>query len=103
MQKKDWQTGRCLEWYWGWMAGLHGHHDHGGDLDGYGARFPETLICDQCNAADGRIKRTLRLPKDFSFSPDELRLFIKSVPHGSHTVDLEAAKNIALEHGLLFV
>jgi hypothetical protein len=72
--------------YMGWMAGLHKHHDHAAPfLSGLG-RFPDTVICDQCNSADGRMKRDLKLPADFSFSPQEIRRFVLPTPHGRHGV-----------------
>ena len=65
----------------GWVAALHRHHDHSRDFRGQrGARFPQTTICDQCNAADGTAKRKLLLPKAFSFTPDEIRMFVSSTP-----------------------
>ncbi|PWD57737.1 hypothetical protein DF211_20550 [Pectobacterium parmentieri] len=54
-------------------------------------RFPETLICGQCNSVDGTVKRMLKLPKHFSFSPQEMQIFIKAVPHGKHEIDYERA------------
>lgn len=72
---------------------MHRHHDHSVPLLSVGIpRFPETVICDQCNAADGVSKRHLKLPRDFSFSPAEIRSFVIAVPHGKHRVDLEAAR-----------
>lgn len=78
-----------------WVAALHNHHDHSVDYMDKGAyRFPETLICGQCNSADGTVKRKLNLPKDFSFSPQEMREFIKATPHGKHEIDYERARRI---------
>ena len=42
-----------------WKGGLHRHHDHSvDDPDRYTdkVKFQETIICDQCNHADGLIK-----------------------------------------------
>jgi hypothetical protein len=82
----------------GWMAGLHVHHDHAADRDGFYrpelARFAESVVCDQCNAADGIAKRRLCLPKRFSFSPAELRQFVDAVPHASHRLNLDVALRI---------
>jgi hypothetical protein len=75
-----------LEPFWGWMAGLHTHHDHS---QGYVA---EVVICDQCNSADGMAKRRLSLPAEFSFSAEEIRRFVLPEPHGSHRIDLEQAR-----------
>jgi len=81
--------------YWGWMAGLHQHHDH--STDRYGGRFSMAIICDQCNGADGQAKRDLHLPVDFSFSPAEIRRFITVSAHGRCRVDLEKAMDVFRE------
>ncbi|MCY1167245.1 hypothetical protein D9M73_72040 [compost metagenome] len=47
----------------GFTVTLAGHHCHGV------GRFPETLICSDCNSADGAAKRKLGLPTDWSFTP----------------------------------
>ncbi len=81
--------------FMGWVAALHKHHDHSGDLHELGlTRFPETLICGQCNAADGCAKKKLRLPSNFSFSPPELRSFIQATPHGKHIINFDRALEI---------
>lgn len=81
--------------YWGWMAGLHKHHDHGGDCFNSGiSRFPRTTICDQCNAADGRAKKILKLPSSFSFSPEEINQFIRARPHRPHETDYQKAEQL---------
>ncbi len=81
-----------------WIAVLHRHHDHASDSsDGsnhLNPRFPQAVICDQCNSADGVAKRRLNLPKDFSFSPQEIGAFISATPHDKHKVDFDAARNI---------
>lgn len=78
--------------YKGWMAGLHKHHDHSqGYWDSAQGRFPQMIVCDQCNAADGAAKRKLRLPKNFSFSPWEIRQFTTCTPHGKHKLNFEIA------------
>lgn len=79
----------------GWMAGLHEHHDHARSWDGVGvARFTPTVLCDQCNSADGAAKRRLGLPDNFSFSPAEIGRFVTSRSHGKHVIDLELAERI---------
>jgi hypothetical protein len=60
-------VGKCAP-FWGWLGLLAEHHDHGGDV-GRRPRFPKTVICGQCDAADGTAKRKLKLPAYFSFSP----------------------------------
>lgn len=63
-----------------WLAPIHEHHDHGADSRKRNARFPNTMLCFDCNA-DGRAKRLLALPEDFSFSPSELEQFVTGLPH----------------------
>lgn len=77
-----------------WVAPLHEHHDHSVPLLGSGARFENTIICDQCNSCDGSAKRMLKLPKYFSFSPQEINRFVVAIPHGKHQINLELAKLI---------
>lgn len=74
----------------GWAGGLHKHHDHGPRP----ARFEETLLCEQCNNADTAAKRELRLPNDFSFSPQEINCFVSATPHGWHLINYMAAANL---------
>lgn len=65
------------------------HHCHG---DG---RFPDTLICGDCNSADGAAKRKLRLPESWSFSPQELAMFVNVTPYSGQTrIDYELALRI---------
>ncbi len=79
----------------GWIAPLHGHHDHGqGMFFSDRGRFPRTVICDQCNSVDGQAKRGCGLPKDFSFAPSEIKQFIHATPHGRHTIDFKMARSI---------
>ena len=84
--------------YIGWLAVLHRHHDHGGHYDEHwnetGNRFPQTVICDHCNVADGMAKRKLGLAKSFSFSPQEIGRFVKATPHAGHTIDYETAREV---------
>lgn len=85
--------GKC-DPYKGWMAGLHRHHDHNQEFLDTKGRFEMTIICDQCNAADGAAKRILNLPTSFSFSPMEIGIFVKPVPHGRHKLDFEKARAV---------
>ncbi|WP_432263034.1 hypothetical protein [Cupriavidus sp. TMH.W2] len=81
----------------GWAGGYHEHHDHGGDarqFRGRFGRFAPTVICEQCNNADTAAKRTLGLPRDFSFSPTEIRQFVVGSPHGDHLIDYDIARDI---------
>jgi hypothetical protein len=87
--------------FMGWTAALHRHHDHGThfwDPDAGPPRFPITVICGQCNRADGAMKRALGLPREFSFSPDEIRRFVHATPHGPHRVDPAVAAAIYEEY-----
>lgn len=80
--------------FWDWVAPLHKHHDHSAPYMSNQGRFPMTTICDQCNSSDGAAKRKLKLPRDFSFSPQEIGCFVKATPHGKHEIDYEMAKAI---------
>lgn len=76
----------------GWVAALHTHHDHSLDyLESGIRRFPETVICGQCNSTEGVVKRKLGLPSKFSFSPEEMRYFIQASPHDIHKIDYDIA------------
>ena len=90
-----WRTPHGREPFWGWMAGLHTHHDHAqGYVDVGRGRFHEVVICDQCNSADAQAKRRLGLPPDFSFTPSEIRQFVTAESHGKHQIDYERARGI---------
>lgn len=81
-----------------WLAPIHDHHDHGADSGSRNARFPNTMLCFDCNNADGRAKRLLALPEDFSFSPSELEQFVTGIPHCGVDIDLVRADLIAREY-----
>lgn len=86
--------GVIVKTYYGWMAALHTHHDHGGDCEFEKSRFHKQVVCDHCNAADGRAKRILGLPSTFSFSPKEIGKFITATPHAGHKTNYGKAKEI---------
>ena len=87
-------VGTCPS-FMGWMAGLHRHHDHSqGFVEQGTGRFPAAVICDQCNASDGAVKRQLKLPEDFSFSPSEIGNIIITSPYGKHSIDLAKAQHV---------
>lgn len=86
-------VGKCAP-YFGWIAGLHTHHDHSQPFLSNQGRFAETIICDQCNSADGTVKRRLRLPRNFSFSPSEISCFVRIAPHDRHRIDFAEAQRI---------
>ena len=79
--------------YMGWVAGLHAHHDHNVHY-GESERFPKTIICEQCNSADGAVKRKFKLPECFSFSHDEIGKFVTATPNGWHCIDYDLALHI---------
>ena len=84
----------------GFKCGIHKHHDHGAD---YGlGRFPITYICGACNNLDARLKRKLKCPEEFSFSPIELRQCLKSVRAndliGPEDIDFDAAQQIFMTY-----
>lgn len=64
------------------------HHCHGG------GRFPRTLICGDCNSADGAVKKKWGLPESWSFSPQELALFVSVEPYSGQT---RIDQNLALQ------
>ena len=58
-------------------------------------RFPRALICGDCNSADGAAKRVLKLPEDWSFTPQELSQFVRVKAHSGHTeIDYDVAKRL---------
>jgi len=111
--KEDWKCPGCgrskfqiLRWHKkkGWIGGLARHHDHYMEHDNSGKwarfvdekhkRFPETVICTECNNADGQAKRLLKLDGSFSFKPSELRQFVIPSNHGLHRLNLEKASEL---------
>lgn len=76
----------------GFTITLTHHHCHS---ESWPQRFPRTLICGDCNSADGAAKRKLGLPKDWSFTPAELAQFVKVLPYSGKTdIDYEIARKI---------
>lgn len=73
----------------GFTVTLTRHHCHGR------GRFVETVICGDCNSADGAAKRKLGLPGDWSFSPREIGSFVQVAPHsGATQINYEVAQRI---------
>jgi hypothetical protein len=77
-----------------WLAPIQEHHDHRSDNGIDSPRFFPALVCGDCNSADGRVKRLLKLPSEFSFSPTELSQFITGDPHGGVKAGMTIAKRI---------
>lgn len=70
----------------GFSISMTHHHCHGS------GRFPRTLICGDCNSADGAAKRKLGLPEHWSFSPIEIGQFVSVAPYsGAIRIDYVAA------------
>lgn len=67
-----------------------------GSLNALARRFDDTLICTDCNAADGAVKGQLKgiVDSDFSFRPSEIRLFVEPIPGKTHSINVERAKEI---------
>ena len=91
----------------GWKAALAKHHDHepdgGGDFSGVKGRFPATIICGDCNAADAHAKRMVGAPSWFSFSPAELRQFISAADNGPATINIEIAGRMARQKSAAWI
>lgn len=57
-----------------------------------------------CPEADGIAKKHLCLPSDWSFTPDELREFVRCEPYGSiASIDLDTALAIYMEENLSLI
>ncbi|MBY5732184.1 hypothetical protein HFO26_18135 [Rhizobium leguminosarum] len=57
-------------------------------------RFEDSLICSECNAADGKAKRALQVDPRFSYSAAEIGRFVKPAPNRDHDIDLDCAREI---------
>jgi hypothetical protein len=57
-------------------------------------RFEQTLICIDCNLAEGRAKLELakQIDNDFTFTPAEIASFIGVAPNRLHEIDLNKAQ-----------
>ncbi len=95
------------------MCALHWHHDHMVhaaqdrlpmprdlhwiDRQGYESlvstfhRFPDTLVCNDCNVVEGDAKKKVGAPAAFSFSPFEISTFIIVTNNRPHTLDVPKA------------
>lgn len=58
------------------------------------AAYERVLICEDCNNADAKAKRELKLPKYFSFSVRQIAKFIEPKPHTTHALDLVVALQV---------
>jgi len=74
------------------VGGLHRHHDHAVEWDDRNnvelTKFQETIICDQCNHAEGMVKKIYPgiIPDDFTFTPEQIGQFVKAKPNRAHRI-----------------
>ncbi|MBO1020436.1 hypothetical protein IPV08_10695 [Methylobacterium sp. SD274] len=81
-----------------WAKGVPLPSRHAGDhMQALVTRFRDTMVCDGCNTAEGEAKRTLGLPRHFSFSPSEMAGFIRPHANTMNEVDVDAASGIWLD------
>jgi hypothetical protein len=83
------------------ISGIVKHHCHQFNWlteDATNCRFETTMICGECNTADGLVKYKFALPEKFSFSPDEIRQFVKCTPYsGNIEIDYDKACELYLK------
>lgn len=112
------------------MCRLVEHHDHMKDLvkaeferqcktrevivaDEFAGRFAarasqmvsaydNAIICDDCNAADPAAKGIVGTHRDFSYSPPEIRQFVRPRANVPHEIDAAQAARIWREHEQTF-
>lgn len=60
------------------------------------SRFDYCLLCSECNAADGQVKARFRADIDsrFSFTPNEIGVFIRARASQDHEIDYEKALSL---------
>jgi rubredoxin len=56
--------------------------------------YDNAIICDDCNAADPKAKGAVGTHKDFSYSPQEIRRFVRPQPNLPHDIDVKEAARI---------
>lgn len=64
--------------------------------------YDNAIICDDCNAADPMAKAAVGTHKDFSFSPQEIRRFVRPRLNVPHQIDVEEATRIWHGHAQTF-
>jgi len=93
------------------LCAIHSHHDHFLDIVHDRVRtlargnwemsnsivyslqrFPETMICNDCNVAEPVAKLKAGAPEAFSFAPHEIASFIVVTANEPHTVDPDRAQ-----------
>jgi hypothetical protein len=74
----------------GWKATVYLHHDHSPYR-----RFEPVVICGCCNAMDAHAKEATKAPAWFSFSPAEMRAFIRHAhANGPLDADFDEAQSV---------
>lgn len=58
------------------------------------AAFEEILVCEDCNNADTAAKKLVEAPRSFSFTPGQIRDFVRVRDHAPHEIDGEAVVRI---------
>ncbi|QWF62948.1 hypothetical protein KM864_18760 (plasmid) [Ralstonia solanacearum] len=56
--------------------------------------YDNAIICDDCNAADPAAKGSVGTHRDFSYSPQEIRRFVRPRPNLPHDIDVDEAARI---------
>lgn len=64
--------------------------------------YDNAIICDDCNAADPMAKAAVGTHKDFSYSPQEIRRFVRPCANVPHEIDAEEAARIWHGHEQTF-
>ena len=68
----------------------------------FACAFNETIICSDCNAADGRAKRLVGAHPDFSFAPAEIAQFVIASANREHAIDANRARALWQERWPVF-
>lgn len=83
------------EYGMGFTISLTYHHCH----NEKSPRFAPTLICGDCNSADGVVKHRFGLPDTWSFDPSEIGRFVTVLPYSGRTsIDYDVALKIFHKH-----
>jgi len=56
--------------------------------------YDNAIVCDDCNGADAMAKSTAQTHRSFSYSPQEIRQFVRPQPNQPHEIDGDEAKRI---------
>lgn len=56
--------------------------------------YDNAIICDDCNTADPKAKGAVGTHRDFSYSPQEIKRFVRPRPNVPHEIDVEEAARI---------